>query len=462
MLSYAGFRLPRFTAAQLLPVSRFISEMPDNFVPPEPTISAAMTTEHGISMKPFSAGSAYAAPVVAHVQGAAQPISSSCSSASFRLFSEAIDRLIAKHGVEGLTFPREIMWLGGAPGAGKGSQTPFILQSRGIDAAPIVMSDLFDTPEMRAVKDSGRLINDADVITLLLEELLKPEYRQGCIVDGFPRTSVQVDCVRLLYDKMTELRNRFKNTPLADSFRFPLFRVCVLVVNEDISVQRQLYRGRKALELNKKIDAGEVTGERTEVRATDLDEALCRRRYQTFMKETYSALLSLRDVLHFHILDANLDLPLVQAAITSELKYQSQLELMPATSELVSQIPPLHALTRYSRQDLVTRLDAYASHHPETLSRVVDIIRREIVPEVTKAAAVGRVTLTLNDPLFTHSPSTVDMLRDVLVDRGILCAPETCSETIPLRIDLATGSVICTHRSYLRLDCTFEPSAIRR
>ena len=45
--------------------------------------------------------------------------------------------------------PKEIIWLGGAPGSGKGTNTNFILRERGITAPSIVTSDLLDTPEMR-------------------------------------------------------------------------------------------------------------------------------------------------------------------------------------------------------------------------------------------------------------------------------------------------------------------------
>src|SRR4051812_27698171 len=75
--------------------------------------------------------------------------------------------------------PREIIWLGGAPGAGKGTNTPFILRERGITAPPIVTSDLLNAPEMRALKDRGSLVGDADVVRLLFERLLEPAHTTG-------------------------------------------------------------------------------------------------------------------------------------------------------------------------------------------------------------------------------------------------------------------------------------------
>ena len=38
--------------------------------------------------------------------------------------------LVERHGRDQLRFPREFIWLGGAPGAGKGTNTPFIAAAR--------------------------------------------------------------------------------------------------------------------------------------------------------------------------------------------------------------------------------------------------------------------------------------------------------------------------------------------
>ena len=53
-------------------------------------------------------------------------------------------------GRENLRFPKEIILLGGAPGAGKGTNTDFITQTRGLTCPPIVVSALLDSPEAQA------------------------------------------------------------------------------------------------------------------------------------------------------------------------------------------------------------------------------------------------------------------------------------------------------------------------
>src|SRR5258707_10046264 len=118
------------------------------------------------------------------------------------IFESVWQDLEAEVGRENLRFPKEIILLGGAPGAGKGTNTAFIAKTRSFTRAPIVMSALLDSPEARALKDEGHLVGDREATGLLLRELLKAEYHDGVIIDGFPRTTVQVECLKLLVDQM--------------------------------------------------------------------------------------------------------------------------------------------------------------------------------------------------------------------------------------------------------------------
>jgi adenylate kinase len=106
------------------------------------------------------------------------------------IFSGVWADLLERHGGK-VRFPTEFIWLGGAPGAGKGTNTPFIARARDITAAPIVISSLLTAPHAVALKNAGQLVGDREVIGLLLEELLDPRYRDGVVVDGFPRTKVR-------------------------------------------------------------------------------------------------------------------------------------------------------------------------------------------------------------------------------------------------------------------------------
>src|SRR5438046_2169214 len=139
------------------------------------------------------------------------------------IFSAVWDDLLERLGRDNLRFPREFIWLGGAPGAGKGTNTPFIAKTRDITAAPIVISNLLTSPQAVAIKNLGKMVGDREVIGLLFDELLKPEYHEGVIIDGFPRTTVQVECLKMFYHAMLELHSDYRATPLARYFRKPLF-----------------------------------------------------------------------------------------------------------------------------------------------------------------------------------------------------------------------------------------------
>ena len=159
------------------------------------------------------------------------------------IFSAVWEELEAEYGRENLRFPKEFILLGGAPGSGKGTNTEFILQARGLTCPPIVISSLLNSPEAKRIKNAGSMVGDREVVSILLQELLREEYRDGCILDGFPRTKVQVACLKLLVSKMHALRADFHNTPIGTHFRQPTVHIMVLFVDERTSVERQLRRG---------------------------------------------------------------------------------------------------------------------------------------------------------------------------------------------------------------------------
>src|ERR1700690_3044716 len=169
------------------------------------------------------------------------------------IFSAVWQRLEEELGLKGLRFPKEIILLGGAPGAGKGTNTRFIAKTRGLTCGPIVISSLLDTQEARRLKDAGSMVGDREVIDLLFHRLLLPEYRDGVILDGFPRTKVQVECLKLLVDKMQQLRRDYYHTPLGLHFRQPTIHIMVLFVDELTSVSRQLSRGAEIRAHNEEV-----------------------------------------------------------------------------------------------------------------------------------------------------------------------------------------------------------------
>ena len=72
------------------------------------------------------------------------------------IFESIWGELEAELGREHMRFPKEIILLGGAPGAGKGTNTAFIAKVRGLTCKPIVMSSLLNSPEAQALKAQGK------------------------------------------------------------------------------------------------------------------------------------------------------------------------------------------------------------------------------------------------------------------------------------------------------------------
>lgn len=283
----------------------------------------------------------------------------------YRVWKGLVDNI----GREELRFPKELILLGGAPGSGKGTNTDFIRKVRGISAQPIVISQLLDSPEAKKIKAGGGMVGDEEVLRLLLHELLKPEFRDSAVLDGFPRTDVQVECLKMFYDEMVRLRRDFSNTPKAHFFRQPVFHIMVLFVDEAESISRQLKRGEETLVHNAEVrESG--GGVLEEERATDFDETLARKRYQTFKEKTYDALVSLKQIFHYHFINAQAPVEVVRQNIIRELEYQSSLELDPRTYDTLRHIPLADEIVLQARQDLVNRLDSYQVEHPELLNKI--------------------------------------------------------------------------------------------
>jgi adenylate kinase len=376
------------------------------------------------------------------------------------IFTPTWESLEEEVGRKNLRFPKEIILLGGAPGAGKGTQTQFISEARGLTCPPIVISDLLTTPEMEKIKAQGGMVGDKEVLTVLLRTLLEETYRDGVILDGFPRTPVQVECLKLLVDNINTLHDEFAHTPLAIHFRRPTIHAMVLFVSESTSVARQLGRGREIAEHNRKVAESGI-GTPLELRATDTSEELVRRRYMVFKEQTWTALTSLRQLYHYHFINAEGPIGEVQANILKELKYQSSLELDPRTFARLRALPLAEELVLHGRQELVKRLDSYELEHPELLAQIVELVGSKFMPIITRHALSGRATVNSQDPIFSE-PLAIPMLIDIFSERGYHAAVDKTIQQVPERVDLKTGEIKFRMNAVYRIQITFEASKIRR
>ena len=363
-------------------------------------------------------------------------------------------------GYENLRFPKEIILLGGAPGAGKGTHTRFIMAARGLTCPPIVISDLLTTPAAEKLKAQGAMVGDKEVIGLLLRKLLEPEFRDGVVLDGFPRTQVQVECLKLLVDNINQLHNEYASTPLAIHFRRPTIHAMVLFVSENTSIARQLNRGREITEHNRKVTETGV-GKLIEQRTTDMSEETVRRRYRVFKEQTWDALTSLKQLYHYHFVNAEGPIQEVEENILKELQYQSSLELDPRTFERLRTLPLADEITLHARQELVRRLDSYELEHTELLKRVVGLIKTKFMPIIQRHALSGRAHVNSEDPIF-EDPIAISMLIDIFSERGFHAVVDKHIREVPDRVDLETGLIHSRTKVIYRIQIHFKGSKIRR
>jgi adenylate kinase len=376
------------------------------------------------------------------------------------IFNRVWRQLEAELGRDKLQFPKELILLGGAPGSGKGTNTDFIRELRGITAEPIVISQLLDSPEAQKIKAGGGMVGDEEVLRLLLHELLEPRFRDSTVLDGFPRTKVQVECLKMFYDQMIALRREFAGSPRAHLFRQPTFHIMVLFVDEAESISRQLKRGRQTLEHNAEVRKTGV-GELWEERNTDFDPELARNRYRTFKEKTYDALVSLKQIFHYHFINAQAPIEVVQQNIIRELEYQRSLELDPRTYDSLRHIPLADEIVQHARQELVKRLDGYQIGHPELLRKVVDFIQGKMMPIIQRYAVSGRAMINTEDPLFGQGIALA-MLIDIFSERGFRASVDIHRQEIPERFDLSTGKIETREKRVYRITILFAGSKIRR
>ena len=376
------------------------------------------------------------------------------------IFNRVWKELEANIGRENLRFPKELILLGGAPGSGKGTNTDFIRKVRGIMAEPIVVSQLLNTPEAQEIKARGGMVGDEEVLRLLFHELLKPDFRDSAVLDGFPRTKVQVECLKLFYDEMVKLRKEFSDTPQAHFFRQPVFHIMVLFVDEVESIARQLKRGRETLLHNAEVRQSGV-GVLEEERITDFDPDLARNRYRTFKEKTYDALVSLKQIFHYHFINAQAPIQVVQQNVIRELEYQSSLELDPRTYDMLRHIPLADEIVIKARQELVNRLDSYQVEHTETLQKVVQFIQEKMMPVIKRYAVTGRATVNTEDALFKN-PVAIAILIDVYSERGFQAMVDIHRLEIPEKVDLNTGIISTREKKVYRMTIFFTGSKIRR
>jgi adenylate kinase len=333
------------------------------------------------------------------------------------------------------------------------------MKARGLTCPPIVISDLLVTPEAQKIKDQGGMVGDTEVIGILLRKLLEEQFRDGALLDGFPRTRVQVECLKLLVNEINQLHADFKDTPKAIYFRRPTIHAMVLFVSEHTSIERQIRRGIEVALNNQDVRETGV-GEIIEQRSTDLSDESASRRYQVFKEQTWDALKSLKEIYHYHFVNAEGPIREVEENILKEISYQSSLELDPRTYDRLRPIPLAEEIILHARQELVKRLDTYELNHTVIFKQVVELIQSKFMPIIKRHALSGRASVNSEDPIL-EEPEALPMLIDIFSERGFNAVVDKRLHETPVHVD-ENGDITVGKRNVYRIQIHFKGSQIRR
>ena len=369
----------------------------------------------------FAAAASAAPPAAAAASssgGAASPATTVLEEARQQV-DFLFTRMVARAGgAHNLRWPREIVALTGAPGAGKGTNIAIIKAERDI-AESLEVSSLFTTPAFEAMKASGRLISDADVIGCVLEALVQPRYAGGVVLDGYPRTATQAASLVALSERLEAVCATYAQHESAEvrrATRKPRLTLAVLHCDEDESVRRQMSRGVGLAHAAKLLqDVGEQGG--AGARATDLSESKCRLRYSIFKAEVAACLQVVREHgssgLRHLLIDASGSPEEVARSTRRMFVYAAEMDLDAQVYELLRPIPPASSLVQQARSKLVARLSAYVDSAPAVFERAVALVSREVMPKLEHMSLAGGAIVRTVNPVLAEHPQAINMVLDV-------------------------------------------------
>jgi adenylate kinase len=97
----------------------------------------------------------------------------------------------------------------GAPGAGKGTQSAYLIETYRIPA--IATGDMLRAQrragtalgdQVKGYMDRGELVPDSLMVDITKDRLQQPDARDGFILDGFPRTVAQAEALDAMLDQL--------------------------------------------------------------------------------------------------------------------------------------------------------------------------------------------------------------------------------------------------------------------
>eukprot|EP00882_Tetradesmus_deserticola_P010145 GHRQ01010720.1.p2 GENE.GHRQ01010720.1~~GHRQ01010720.1.p2 ORF type:complete len:339 (+),score=123.54 GHRQ01010720.1:1335-2351(+) len=151
--------------------------------------------------------------------------------------------------------------------------------------------------------------------------------------------------------------------------------------------------------------------------------------------------LRLKQFFPFTLIDAMGSLEETRQQITNELRYQSSLDLNAKAYELIRHLPLAKDVVLSARQELVMRLDGYCEASFDLFAEVVDRIINDVLPVVRQSGLAGHAEYVTRSSFFTEHPVAIDMLVDVMTDRGFHVCYIREDTAIPEHVDLSTGAI---------------------
>ncbi|ESL09624.1 adenylate kinase [Trypanosoma rangeli SC58] len=202
----------------------------------------------------------------------------------------------------------------GAPGCGKGTQSPFITQRYGV--CHLSTGDMLRDAvakrtsygmKAKATMDAGGLVSDDIVFGILKESIAKPECKYGYVVDGYPRTLRQAELMEEAGEKVDKV------------ILFDAPDEVIVARTSGRWLHRSSGRTYHEVFLPPKVQGiDDVTGEPLTQRADDTKEVV-KKRLETYRKENEPLIAHYKEKGVFERLDANRPVEAVRKSVMAIL-----------------------------------------------------------------------------------------------------------------------------------------------
>eukprot|EP00297_Palpitomonas_bilix_P008972 CAMPEP_0113871986 /NCGR_PEP_ID=MMETSP0780_2-20120614/2948_1 /TAXON_ID=652834 /ORGANISM="Palpitomonas bilix" /LENGTH=523 /DNA_ID=CAMNT_0000857439 /DNA_START=130 /DNA_END=1698 /DNA_ORIENTATION=- /assembly_acc=CAM_ASM_000599 len=416
--------------------------------------------------------------------------------------SQVEDAVSFCHGGTRLAFPYHVSFLAGAPGSGKGTHIPHIMNLQGISAPPICVNEsvggqtVVDTgsdlsveertasqqwgtgpsthPDTDSIDEEAQYFvhpsrwiqvrvqgvlegpqSDRELVKAVMKEMIKLKLagHDKVLVSGFPLSTVQGECVTHLYDCLRGIRRRQVLTIQEESTERSLE---FADSEEDMPMKKKPNFNLTVLFIDdeESVRRQLARGERVKaynkiaVESGESERVLPIRHtdlQEDMARARYSLFTSkVFDSLRYlkHAMNTHW---ITAHGEVEEIQYaieQSYAEqsgdISQDTYQMLNMIPHAAELTLHARQELVGRLDYYQARHSRLFREVKDCIEQEFVHILIRQGHSGRAVVRTVNPIF-HEKLAADMALDILTERGYQPVLDVERRIVPTGYDKHTG-----------------------